>query len=166
MRSTVLAFVLAVAVQAVFASDGTGSSVDCLSNGDVALVNVSPGRAAPSTFVELNTNAAYFVLCQVYYLDNANPKPTSIKDIRQTDTLVNLLLERYLVDVCRGVSPDELAEEYKRGEVFRGLVWDFPEWAKMMVAALYDAGAPDKPDLDITGVTMEAVGEFADRLAE
>jgi len=164
MRSVVLAFVFAVAAQMAFATDG--SSVVCLPNGDVALVNVSPGRAAPCAFVELNTNAAYSVLCQVYYLDNANPKPTSLEEIRQTDVLINLLLGRYLADACRGLSPDELADEYKSGEVSTRLVEDFPEWARKVIDALYGADAPDKPDLTITAVTMEAVGEFEERLAE
>jgi len=150
-------------VAAAFAAEE--ASVLLFPNGDVEIENVGAASAAPRTIVELGTNADCRVVCQVYYTDNANPLPTEIEQINETDRIVNVLLATYLSGECWELQADELVEEHRTGGVFERLA-RFPEWLTMTVAALRDSEELARLDLTVVAVSMRAVGELGRRVAE
>lgn len=146
----------------VLADDSEGAAVLPMPNGDVEIVNIGAGYAAPRTIVELNTNADCRVVCQVCCLDNVDALPDSEEEIALKDKFVNLALKIYLQNACQNLSPEELVSEYKSKRVCECL-FGFPQWLSEYIRA---SGSEGGIDLTVIAVSMRAVGEFSERVSE
>jgi len=138
-------------------------------NGDIAAINVCADSVAQSTWVTLNTNANYKVLCQVYYDDNLNPDPSEPDEIeyaRYVEDYLNLCLGQFLAERCDGMSSGELAKAYRSGKISATLANDFGNWFKAATSRTYDGYDEDIVDVDILAVSMRAVGPFAKALSK
>jgi len=170
MKTHVLAIALSILCTALVAGAKTTYLPQIVSaNGDITAVNVCADSVAQCTWVTLNTNANFKVVCQVYYNDNLNPDPSEPDEIeyaRYIEDYLNFCLGHFLADRCDGMSPDELVTAYRRGKISATLANDFGEWFRLAASKTYDGYDDDIVDVDILAVSMRAVGPFAKALAK
>jgi len=156
MKLSVLAgvSVLFVLSTAAAAAEPVGPVSLLRSNGDVLIENMGLSLAARLKVISLGTNVDYRVACQVFYCDeslSADDDEAFLKD-----SYVNQALMLFLRDLCAGMSPEEIVAEYRSG-----LMSLYLEDFRLLVnEELSDLG------IDVVGVSMRAVGEFAARVAE
>jgi len=160
---------LSVAASAIFLTLMAGAKTAPIpqilsDNGDIAAINIYATSVAQCTWVTLNTNADFKVICQVYYDDNLNPDPSEPDEInyaRDIEDYVNFCLGRFLAFRCNGLSADELVRDYRSGKISATLAKDFGEWFKLATSTTYDDYDDDIVDVNILAVSMRAVGPFA-----
>jgi len=170
MKTFALSITIFALCTMLWAGNKTGTLPQVLNaNGDITAVNVLAGSVAPCTWITLDTNANFKVICQVYYDDNLMPSPSEPDEIEYAhdiEDFLNFRLGQFLSERCNGLSTDELVRDYRGGKVAATLAIDFDGWFRAAAIQTYGDDYKDIVDVDVLAVSMRAVGPFAKALAE
>jgi len=122
--------------------------------GDVSIDRMGECFASRLMAVNLLTNEASCVACQVFYCDRS--PSTDDGEIALKDKYFSRALTMFLGNVCAGMTAEELLEEYRLGLMYLYL----DDFRVNVNAGLKNLG------IEVVAVSMRAVGEFAQRVAE